>query len=236
VNLEYSQIFEQRGAMYHRAMIDYPQARKAEFSQLFDRIPLRSGESVLDIPSGGGYLAGRLPAGTKVTELELSSGFKPGNRVVETYGAWNVGPFDRAVCLAALHHIADQNRFVGQLVKSVRPGGFVHIADVDAATTLPAYLDGFVGQHNCTGHSGLYLTEESFRNLAGTRLRSSAVRSCSWEFSSLDGLLTFSGNLFGLMDCPRKALMEALGPIGLGHGEKGACLAWRLRYIDLEVL
>jgi SAM-dependent methyltransferase len=236
VNLEYAEIFEARGAMYHRAMLDHPEARGEEFRQLFSRLPLRGGESVLDVPSGGGYLARWLPDGTTVTELELSSGFKPGNRVVETYGEWDVGPFDRAVCLAGLHHIAEQDRFVSQLVKAVRPGGFVHIADVDASTPLPAYLDGFVGRYNCTGHSGLYLTEESFRALPGTIVHSSAIRSCAWNFPSPEALFAFSSDLFGLVECPRRGLANALEEIGLSSVENGAALDWRLRYIDLEVL
>jgi SAM-dependent methyltransferase len=236
VNLEYAEIFEARGNMYHRAMLGQPDARAREFQQLFARLPVREKERVLDVPSGGGYLARWLPKGSELTELELSSGFKPGNRVVETYGEWNVGPFDRAVCLAGLHHIADQNRFVSQLVRSVRSGGVIHIADVDAATPLPAYLDGFVGRYNCTGHSGLYLTEESFKNLPGTRVLSSAIRSCTWDFASMDDLLTFSNDLFGLVDCPKRALANALEAIGLKGGPDGAVLDWRLRYVDLEVL
>jgi SAM-dependent methyltransferase len=236
MNLEYAEIFEARGDMYHRAMLNHPDARAREFQQLFARIPLGEKERVVDIPSGGGYLARWLPKDAALTELELSSGFKPGNRVVDTYGDWSVGPFDRAVCLAALHHIADQNRFVSQLVRSVRPGGIIHIADVDAATPLPAYLDGFVGRFNCTGHSGLYLTEESFQSLPGTRMRSSAVRSCVWDFASVDALLEFSNDLFGLMNCPRRLLANALEAIGLTSGADGASLDWRLRYIDLEVV
>jgi hypothetical protein len=49
-------------------------------------------------------------------------------------------------------------------------------------------------------------------------------------------LLSFSNDLFGLVDCPRRALANALEPIGLESNGAGATLNWRLRYIDLEVL
>ena len=37
MNLEYGEIFEARGGSYHRAMLGQPQARRAEFEQLFAR-------------------------------------------------------------------------------------------------------------------------------------------------------------------------------------------------------
>ena len=153
MNLEYSKIFEARGAMYHRAMTEHPAARTREFTALFARRPLRAGEAVLDVPSGGGYLGAHLPAGCSLTELELSAGFKPGNRVVTVDEDWGVGPFDRVVSLAALHHIEDQDGFARKLASLVRPGGMVHLADVDISTPLPRYLDAFVGKYNCTGHN-----------------------------------------------------------------------------------
>jgi hypothetical protein len=236
MNLEYAEIFHQRGAMYHRAMQAHPDARGEEFRQLFARAPLGGGEQLLDVPSGGGYLARWLPAGTSITELELSDGFKPDNRVVETYGDWDIGRFDRAVTLAGLHHIAEQERFVGQLVAHARPGAVVHIADVDAETPLPRFLDGFIGRYNVTGHSGLYIDGNSFTNIPGTRLLSSEMRACPWQFPDMDALLDFCGDLFGVVNCPRRALATALEDIGIDAGARGARLDWRLRYIDLEVL
>ena len=141
--MEYAEIFTHRGNAYHRAMQRFPDARNAEFETLFKRQPLRAGETVLDVPSGGGYLARTLPSGVTATELELTDGFAPGVRVVETYGEWDVGPFDHAVCLAGLHHIEHQDRFVSQLVRHTRSGGFVHIADVDRTQKIARYLDEF---------------------------------------------------------------------------------------------
>src|SRR5207302_8301169 len=136
----------------------------------------------------GGYLARALPD-TPIMSLEFSSGFSPDVRVVDTFGDWDVGEFDHAVCLAGLHHIEDQDRFVSQLVRHTRPGGTVHVADLDRSQPLARYLDNFVGRYNSTGHEGKYLSARSFVGLPRTRLIGSEIRDCPWKFDSEDSLL-----------------------------------------------
>jgi SAM-dependent methyltransferase len=235
--MEYAEIFTHRGDAYHRAMQRFPDARNAEFEALFRHRPLRAGDTVLDVPSGGGYLARTLPSGVTATELELTDGFAPGVRVVETYGAWDIGRFDHAVCLAGLHHIEDQDRFVSQLVQHTRSGGVVHIADVDRTQKIAGYLDAFVGSYNSTGHEGKYLTEESFTAIPGTRLIDSEFRDCPWQFGSEEDLLVFCADLFGLANYPKRELRERLEDCaGVSRNADGWALGWTLRYIDLEVL
>lgn len=235
--MEYPEIFAHRGRAYHRAMQSVPGARDAEFRELFRYRPARAGESVLDVPSGGGYLARVLPKGVDVTSLELSAGFSEDVRVVPTDGPWDVGRFDHAVCLAGLHHIADQNRFVSRLVAHARAGGIVHVADVDGAQPIAGYLDDFVGRYNSTGHCGTYLRAESFSALRGTRLLSSEIRSCPWRFENEEQLLGFCAALFALSGHSHNELRAQLeacaGITRTFHGFWQ--LGWKLRYIDLEV-
>ena len=58
----YAEIFAERGAAYHRAMAECPNARDAEFLAVLEPLAGRGG-LLCDMPSGGGYLAARLPAG-----------------------------------------------------------------------------------------------------------------------------------------------------------------------------
>ena len=233
--MEYAEIFGHRGDAYHGAMQKSPNARRSEFEELFRYRPVRRGETVLDVPAGGGYLARMVPD-ARVTMLEFSGGFSAGVPVVETYGEWDVGLFDRCVCLASMHHIEDQERFASQLVRHTRPGGTVHIADVDRSSPLGRYLDGFVGRYNVTGHEGRYLTADSFRGVPGTRLLRSEIRSCPWTFASENELLDFCNNLFGLIDCPREVLRSHLAElVGLSRDGAAHVVNWRLRYIDLEI-
>lgn len=233
--MEYAEIFGHRGDAYHGAMQKSPSARRREFSQLFRHRPVKPGETILDVPAGGGYLARNVPEAV-VTALEFSGGFAAGVKVVETYGEWDVGTFDRCVCLASMHHIEDQDRFATQFVRHTRPGGTIHIADVDRSSPLGRYLDGFVGRYNVTGHEGKYLTADSFRNVPGTRLIASEIRACPWTFASENELLDFCNNLFGLIGCPREELRSQLAElVGLSRDGASHVVDWRLRYIDLEV-
>jgi SAM-dependent methyltransferase len=217
-------------------MRNFPDARNAEFKELFRHRPARAGECVLDVPAGGGYLARTLPAGVAVLPLELTGGFAPEVRVIETYGDWEVGRHDHSVCLAGLHHIDDQDRFVSQLVRHTRKGGTVHVADVDRSQPLARYLDGFVGRYNSTGHEGKYLTAASFRTLAGTRLIASEIRDCPWRFDSEASMLAFCAGLFGLSDYPEEELRSELArDVGTSRDGDTHLVNWRLRYIDLEV-
>jgi SAM-dependent methyltransferase len=234
MNLQYSEIFARRGDAYDAAMRSQPLARQREFAQLFAVRELKAGDTVLDVPAGGGYLARSLSRDVAVTQLELSAGFSPDTRVVEERGDWGVGKFDHAVCLAGLHHIDDQDGFVAHLTRHVKPGGVAHVADVDVSTGLGEFLDGFVGQYNVTGHQGKYLTDVSFTRIAGTRVIASEVRDCAWQFANEDDLLNFAADLFGLVAYPRGDLHKALQKVGIAKSGEGVSLNWRLRYVDLE--
>lgn len=236
--MEYDEIFRHRGNLYDAAMQLYPQARSTELRYLFLRQPLRAGERVLDVPAGGGYLQAVVPAGVVVEGFEVSDGFRGDSAVLPMYGAWNIGVYDRAVWLAASHHIADKPRFLRQIAAHVQPGGWIHWADIDAGSPQAGFLDRFVGRHNGTGHDGLYLDAAvpAIAESAGLIVERDEILDTDWRFSSrLDGL-RFVTLLFGLRGAHEPALSEQLDHLG-AHSDEGGMwhLPWRLRYIDLRV-
>lgn len=234
MNLDYSGIFEVRGHLYHQAMLEQPEARACEFERLFDLAPLR-GDTVLDAPAGGGYLGRRVAGRARVTPVEFTHGFSPTIPVVDMASDWDLGQFDRVVCLAALHHIPDQPAFTRRLMRHVRPGGMLHLADVRAGSPLTAFLDEFVGRFNGTGHEGRYLdTAAQWLRSLGIIRRADEV-ACPWHFRTVDELLVFCMRLFGLLDCPQAALREALESfVGIRTTPQGVALDWRLAYVDVE--
>lgn len=235
MNLTYPEIFQQRGNRYHQAMLSFPEARRAEFEQLFAKCKVEPGQRVLDLPAGGGYLGGYLPPNAELLGLELTEGFGGGVSVHDPAQAWPWGRFDHIVCLAALHHIDDQPGFIASLVDRLQPGGTVHLADVPAGSNIVRFLDGFVGRYNSTGHEGSYLPHDKGYFAALGEVDRIAELPCPWEFAGEAEMLDFCTQLFGLVDCPPEALLRALRDcVGIERNGEGLRLDWRLLYVDLR--
>lgn len=233
--MDYREIFMHRGKAYHNAMLRQPSARDHEFERLFDACRPSTGQRLLDFPSGGGYLQRHLAAGVTVQNLELSSGFDTGVPVCDAAANINSGPFDHIVCLAALHHIDDQAGFLERLLGQLRPGGTLHVGDVAAGSRIDAFLDGFIGRYNQTGHQGSYLRNDPawFERIG--RVTRIGELSCPWVFESEAQMLDFCNDLFGLVDCPRQALRDALSShVGFHRQGSQILLEWRLLYADLQ--
>jgi hypothetical protein len=235
VNLEYGEIFAQRGDAYHAAMLRWPEARRVEFARLFEGSAPQADQRVLDIPAGGGYLRGHLPAGVELTSLELTAGFGNDVPVHDPAQAWNHGTFDHIVCLAALHHIEDQAGFIGDLLQHLQADGTLHLADVACGSGLTRFLDGFVGRYNLTGHAGLYLPDDPAWFARLGRVVRCGELACPWTFGNEGEMLDFCGGLFGVVDCPPAALRGALQEhVGFRHEQGRVVLDWRLLYVDLQ--
>ncbi len=233
---DYGDIFDRRGKAYAEAMARWPAARDAEFAAAFAARPVRTGDRVLDIPAGGGYLRRRLP-GALVTELEFSEGFAAGIPVVAPLGEWGpaaTGPFDHAVCLAALHHIGDGDALVRRLLDLLSPRGVLHLADVPADSGIADFLDGFVGRYNQTGHAGLYRRADALAWGRLGRVLRCEEQEVAWRFDSDADLLGFTARLFGVSGCTDADLLRALEQqVGVQRDAHGVRLLWRLWYVDL---
>ena len=237
MNLDNRCISEERDRDYYLAMQRWPQARAEEFRQLFRHHPLVGAEHLLDVPAGCGSLRRFCPPGTVVQQLEFSAGFGSGLPLVDPCGPWPVQPVDRVVSLAALHHIADLDGFLAQLVLVVRPGGLVHLADVGTGSPIAAFLDDFVGAWTPGGHRGYYRDWSSTAWPAALEPLRVEERSCPWRFSSLTEMESFTRQLFGLRGEPPGLLLEALRErVGWREYVDGVELSWRLSAVDLRRL
>ena len=235
MNPEYVEIFKQRGHPYHAAMQAFPEARNAEFEQLFAACPL-DGDTprILDIPAGGGYLARYLGNRAQVTSLEITPGFSADTALVDPGDLSAFSGYDRAVCLAALHHFEDPIDFLTRLRTTLKPGGVLHVADVCAGSPLCDFLDGFVGRYNITGHDGRYLGGDRARYASLGRVERCKEVLCRWQFKDEADMLAFAANLFGLVDHPLPELHDALRClVGFRATASGVELDWRLIYIDI---
>ena len=240
--MEYRHVFNRRGRAYDTAMQRFPNARANEFRALFDGIELRRDMDVVDVPAGGGYLRPYLPAHVKLHEYECSSGFFVSSQnvsLINDIGALPERSFDLAVSVAALHHVADKGAFILALLRSLRPGGAVLLADVEAGSSEAQFLDGFVAQNNVTGHNGMYLQGgrehlSKYLKAGAARIRTVERRSCPWVFPSESAMLSFVKLLFGMPNVDEALLRAALNTLGIERQGSSVVLRWGLLYAVLE--
>lgn len=236
--MDYSAIFERRGHEYHLAMQQSPAARRLEFETLFGEQPLAPGETLFDIPSGGGYLAQYLDVPAQVTGYEFSQGFaneNPHVQLLRMDQEWPIGQADRAVSLAGLHHNPDPLEVIGRLKSHVRPGGWLHVADVAAGSRIGEFLNGFVDAANPMGHQGIFLPVERNRYPAEWGVRRLRVCDCPWSFGSQDEMKRFCKLMFGLRpDCDVDLARALEDIVGVSQTAIGWILKWELLYLDVR--
>lgn len=235
MNPEYKEIFDQRGGSYHAAMTSFPQARRAEFEALFSKTPCRSGDVIVDLPAGGAYLLDYLPPDIRYFPREITPGFSVDATLVEWDGDWNAPPADHVVTCAAAHHFDDHANVIDRALGALRSGGVLHLADVDVASPVGGFLDGFVGAHTPTGHDGNFLPAKGdafYRNYKIARHETVRV---PWTFRSLDDAGQFCIGLFGLQIDDGAMVIDALREHGIDVVEtsQSAIIDWRLTYIDI---
>ncbi len=136
----YQQLFDIRGELYHRAMVEFPNARHHEFEIALELLELRNGHRLVDVPAGGGYTANYLKQQIDYVAVENSRVFadickalRPGAEVIEGC-MWDLplsnGNADRLLSLAALHHVIDKPRVYREFYRLLATSGKAVIADV----------------------------------------------------------------------------------------------------------
>ncbi|HEY6662991.1 MAG TPA: class I SAM-dependent methyltransferase [Sphingomicrobium sp.] len=236
----YSEIFAKRGAAYQQAMAECPNAREAEFAAVLEPLAGRSGV-LCDLPSGGGYLASRLPAGMRYVGVDPSDDFvracpvgieciqAPITRVPLADGA-----VDAVVSLAALHHEPDLPAVFSEMRRLLRPGGRAVIADAQAGTPVATFLNGFVDRHNPMGHVGIFLDERTagLIEAAGFTIADDAVVAMPWRFDSMEEAGGFCRLLFSMPDLDAAAVADAMyRQLGFDTIDGRPHLRWALRRI-----
>lgn len=232
--MNYEDIFRERGGAYHRAMSLWPEARREEF-----RIPLAAaapapGETVVDVPAGGGYLRRYLPAGCTWHGHEpcASFGDEPGGADRGLLPLpWPAGFADAALSVAGVHHLADKRPLFREIHRVLRPGGRFVLADAHRESRVARFLDEFVGAHNSTGHAGDYLGDHTAGELAecGFTVRGAARERYGWWFADRLGMGAFCRLLFdirGIGDAEVADAVEEYLGISRRAGELG--MNWEL--------
>lgn len=242
----YEDIFDARGGRYDDAMRQWPTVRDEEFSFVLDLVDLRAGETLVDVPSGGGYLAERVPDGVTVIAVEASEAFVERGRqqgvraVAAGLRAEGLagGSADAVLSLAGMHHEDDHDELFGAWARLLRPGGRLVAADVVAGSAEAVFLDGFVGEWTSTGHAGRYFGADLAALAEAGGLVDVAVVDgrYHWWAATDEELAAFCTRLFGLEGVTGHQVLAALerGP-GLDREDGRVGLRWGLRAVTGRV-
>jgi SAM-dependent methyltransferase len=239
----YENVFNHRGGSYAAAMEMCPDARRHEFEALFRHVPLGEVRRVADVPSGSSYLGRYLPPSVTVHAYDPSHAFREagdGVYQVDLEQPKLLGnDYDLIVSLAGIHHVEDKSRFFGDLVAHVAPGGRIVLADVGSGSRVARFLDGFVGEHNGTGHAGMFLAEEdpfdfgrAHPRVVGATVETLAV---PWLFGNEEEMAQFCSLLFGTDAGPTRMADALAEAIGVSRDGSGCSLRWELTYITVEL-
>ena len=233
--MEYKNIFRHRGQSYDLAMNDYPNARDQEFYALFARYPINHNETILDVPSLGGYLKKYCPPDTTVLSLDFSESIN-NIQVVSPDEKWNIPPIDRIVCLASIHHIENLNLFLSNLSSHIKNGGLIHLADVSLNSNIADFLDKFIGKYTSTGeHKGLYYSWHNIDFPKDLSVLNISDIKCPWLFDSTNDMISYCKLLFDLHNVSDDQILNGLEKyVGYQELNDKIHLNWHLTYIDLQ--
>ena len=240
----YEDIFNHRGQAYHAAMRFAPLARKREFEFALRGAGLAPGDTVCDLPSGGGYLSGFIDVPQiKTISVENTHVFYEECRRLPGVEArlcpldatgLSDGSADYVVSLAGLHHAANRRTVFVEMNRILAPGKNICIADVVADSAVAWFLDEFVDAHNSMGHTGDFFHESWIAELAAAGFAGMEwhEEAYTWDFSGEEEMTQFCRLLFGLdLATPQVVRRGIQNYLGYSLSAGGCRMNWGLAYL-----
>jgi SAM-dependent methyltransferase len=240
----YEEIFNQRGASYHEAMTRQPHVRDDEFRAILAAAQVQPGETIVDMPSGGGYLRNYLPdRSVKMIAVETCRAFyecaATRDDVQSMLCDLEAMPLEDAsidvvISLAGLHHARSLTTIFQEVRRILKPGGRFCLADGEEGSSVAGFLNRFVNSHNSMGHRGQFIDSPFIDQLRTSGLVIESDQPCrySWNFESTSHMSRYCALLFGLDQATPEQIITGIQD-HLGYQEQGGVcrMSWELRLI-----
>ena len=236
---DYRLIFQKRAADYHYAMQQFPNARMHEFQHLISKSNFSTISTVLDVPSGGGYLKKYLPENSAVNFADFSEGFidEKIQLVSPKKLPFETNSFDAVFSLSGMHHLDNVTLFVEECLRVTKNNGEIVLADVKKNSPVAVFLNQFVNQYNSLGHKGDFFTEDYFEKHPKIR---SKLETCKYNeypflFDNKADVVHFFKLFFGLDQANDTIIYEGIKDIlGIKSRNTGLEVNWGLLHFRFK--
>jgi SAM-dependent methyltransferase len=244
--IEYTDIFNQRAGSYHFAMANWPLARHQEFDALLQYTNFKTGQQILDYPSGGGYLSRFVPHDIQLTHIESCETFERFCRLNSAFDSELSkqgklpkpdNSIDWFLSLAGLHHESNKQGLFTEISRVLKPGGQLVIGDASQDSKTALFLDEWMGQFNPMGHHGQYFNKVTLQELedAGLTVKSVREEKYHWVFKSKQQAAHYCQQLFGISLATVQQVETALDRyLGFENLKNGIGLKWQLQFIHCQ--